>query len=58
MVKKKRSEMSFAELLQDTVDKHNAKARKNMELFRAAQKAQGKKGDEPIDIFGLVTGKR
>lgn len=53
MAKKKRSEMSFSELLQDTIDKHNKRAQKNAELFRAAQKKQGKSGNEPINLFDL-----
>lgn len=54
--KRKKKELTFAQMLQRSVDKHNKRARKNMELYRALQKKQGKKPDEPISLMDMIQG--
>lgn len=54
MPKKKIKDMSFSEILQKKLEKHNRRQQKNMELFRAEQRRQGKKSGEAIDLMTMV----
>ena len=49
-----KKQLSFAEKLQKGIDKHNKRAQKNMELFLAEQKRQGKKAGDPIDLMAMM----
>lgn len=51
---RKRKTLSFSEKLQKTIDKTNKRAHNNMALFRAEQRRQGKKGNEPISLMDMV----
>jgi len=48
---------TFAARLEKTVNKINKRQADNMALFRAEQKRQGKKADEPIDLMAMMRGK-
>lgn len=56
MPKKILREMSFSEILQRKLDKERKRREQNMALFRAEQKRQGKKPNEPIDLMAMVMG--
>jgi hypothetical protein len=49
-----KTESSFGERLQKTVDKMNKRAAENTVLFLAEQKRQGKKAGEPIDLMEML----
>jgi len=57
MAKKKLSEMSYSEILQRNIDRHNRKRAKSLAMFQAEQKRQGKKANEPIDLMKMVMGR-
>jgi len=58
MAKKKLKDMSFSEIAQMQIDKQRKRQEKNMALFRAEQKRQGKKGNEPINLMDMVRRKK
>lgn len=49
---------TFAQKLERTMQRHNRRQQKNMELFLAEQRRQGKKLGEPIDLMQMITGKK
>lgn len=46
--------LTFAERLERTMEKHNRRQQKNMELFRREQKRQGLKPDQPISLMDMI----
>jgi len=51
---KPKKPLTFAERLERTMERHNRRQQKNMELFRREQKRQGLKPDQPINVMGLI----
>lgn len=54
--KKSKKPLSMGELFEKKVKQLNKRAADNMARFRAEQKRQGKKPDEPIDLMKMVWG--
>lgn len=50
--------LTFAERLERSLEKHNRRQQRNMDLFLAEQRRQGKKAGEPIDLMKMITSKK
>lgn len=58
MPRKSKKPLTFSERLQKTLDKHNKRAAQNQALYRAEQKRQGKRPDQPISIMDMIRPKK
>lgn len=49
--------LSFSEILQKKINKVNKRQQDNMARFRAEQKRQGLKANQPISLMDMMKGK-
>ena len=50
--------LTLSEKLERTLAKHNKRQQDNMALFRAEQKRQGLKANQPISLMDMMKGKK
>jgi hypothetical protein len=54
--KKKKKPLTFAQKLEKTIQKHQRRQEESMALFRAEQRRQGLRPDQPISLLDMVKG--